>query len=1012
MEKDDKSANNIMNEYLDLTKEYQTKYGKNTIVLLQVGAFFEVYGLKNPITNEIIDSKIEEFAQICQLTISDKKVSYKKLPVVMAGFRDYTLEKYLQKITEGGYTAVVYVQEKVGKVVSRKFYGVYSSGTFISYETEGSRQLTNNIMCIWFDTCKPIQKQSNLLTQKDIIIYGVATVNIFTGESTIFEYDTNFIMNPTTFDELERYSSIYCPSELIVVSPFEDNMLQKILQYTGIKTNSIHYFKSNVIDNNETVIRCTKQKYIDTILSTFFGDDVINICEEFKTYTMATQAFCFLMNFIKEHNPNLVRNIIMPKFNNTTDRMILANHTLKQLNIIDDVSLDSKKSGHLSSVLSFLNKCSTAMGKRRFQYQLLNPTRNVEWLNKEYETISVMLLPENEHYVDLFRKQLAGVRDLERLSRQLVTKRIYPSSIYQIYNSIFIIKQLNVCLFENAGLCDYLCSEFLEASDNSHRYMDEITTKVLTYLDSVLNIECCKTINSISSFEENMILPGVSDKLDGFVKSFKDKNVIFHEVHSRLNGLFRTHSYNNDTEYVKIHETEKSGATLQITKTRSTLMKKILKTILDSENEKNKKIVINEPYFEFHLSDIKFIKAGGANEEIDIPVLNKIIKEIIFSKEKMNEVIADTYYSILGTFEDQWLNTLENISTYASKLDVLHCKAYLAKHNNYCKPEIVIKEKAFVNATELRHCLIEYLQKNEVYVANDVKLGSDVNGILLYGTNAVGKTSLIRALGISIIMAQAGLYVPSSTFEYYPYSSIYSRILGNDNLFKGLSTFAVEMSELRIILKMADENSLILGDELCSGTETESALSIFVAGLMDLHEKNSSFVFATHFHEIIHYDEVTLLDKLSLKHMAVIYDRELDCLIYDRKLKDGPGTKTYGLEVCKSLYLPDDFLNKAYAIRNKYYPETKGQLSYDTTIYNANKIKGICEICKECIAEEIHHLNEQKNANEDGFIGSFHKNHPANLVNICVKCHDKIHSTPDKNELKKKKTTKGYKLLS
>ena len=74
-------------------------------------------------------------------------------------------------------------------------------------------------------------------------------------------------------------------------------------------------------------------------------------------------------------------------------------------------------------------------------------------------------------------------------------------------------------------------------------------------------------------------------------------------------------------------------------------------------------------------------------------------------------------------------------------------------------------------------------------------------------------------------MAQAGLFVPCEKFEYYPYKNIFSRILGNDNLFKGLSTFAVEMSELRHILRYTDENSLILGDELCSGTEIESAIS-------------------------------------------------------------------------------------------------------------------------------------------------------------------------------------------
>jgi DNA mismatch repair protein MutS len=278
--------------------------------------------------------------------------------------------------------------------------------------------------------------------------------------------------------------------------------------------------------------------------------------------------------------------------------------------------------------------------------------------------------------------------------------------------------------------------------------------------------------------------------------------------------------------------------------------------------------------------------------------------------------------------------------------------------------------------------------------------------MLLYGTNAVGKTSLIRALGIAVILAQCGMYVPCSQFVYYPYTAIYSRILGNDNLFKGLSTFVVEMSELRTILKMSDENSLILGDEVCSGTETESALSIFVSALIDLHNNKSSFIFATHFHEIVQYDEIKQLCNMVLCHMSVVYDREQDCLVYDRKLQYGPGNRMYGLEVCKSLYLPTDFLERAYNIRNKYFPENRGELSHDSSVYNSKKIRGMCEKCNSEISKETHHLSPQKDASDNGFIGTFHKNHPANLMSLCEKCHDEIHKKNIK--IKRKKTTKGY----
>jgi len=264
----------------------------------------------------------------------------------------------------------------------------------------------------------------------------------------------------------------------------------------------------------------------------------------------------------------------------------------------------------------------------------------------------------------------------------------------------------------------------------------------------------------------------------------------------------------------------------------------------------------------------------------------------------------------------------------------------------------------------------------------------------------VGKTSLIKSIGIAILMAQSGMFVPCSSMIYYPYKSIFTRIIGNDNLFKGLSTFAVEMSELRTILRMSDENSLILGDELCSGTESISAMSIFLAGIKQLYDKNSSYVFATHCHEIIHLEEITSLTKLSLNHMEVYYDKEKDRLIYDRKLKKGVGSNMYGLEVCKSLLLPQEFLELANNIRLKYHPESNSILLKKTSHYNSQKIKGICEKCGIHISEEVHHLEYQEDANKKGIIKKekkiFHKNHLANLINICKTCHDEIHKKKQK----------------
>jgi DNA mismatch repair protein MutS len=222
------------------------------------------------------------------------------------------------------------------------------------------------------------------------------------------------------------------------------------------------------------------------------------------------------------------------------------------------------------------------------------------------------------------------------------------------------------------------------------------------------------------------------------------------------------------------------------------------------------------------------------------------------------------------------------------------------------------------------------------------------------------------------------------------------------------------MSELRTILRLANENSLVLGDELCSGTESISAMSIFVAGIQKLYNLGASFLFATHLHEITHYDEIKNLTKLAICHMTVIYDKEHDMLVYDRKLRDGPGDNMYGLEVCKSLNLPADFLESANNIRMKYHPESSSILDYKTSKYNANHMKGLCENCGNEFSTEVHHLQHQQDANDAGIIQGksllFNKNHPANLLSLCETCHQSFHKTNEK--YKKVKTSKGSKIMS
>ena len=1001
----------IYDEYFNYTKQLKMNYGDRSLVLMLVGAFFEVYGLKNIDTDEVTNSNLVDFVNICNLNSSikmelptendkdDKKV------ILMAGVRDYNLEKYLSILIGANYNVAVYIQDKSGKKIVRKLDKIYSPGTYVSFDCSNDKKLSNNIMSIWIENFKQYKSNEKLL------VCGATSVNIFTGDVYMFQNEKPYYMSITSFDELERFVSIHQPSEIVLIYDEKDNdiqqNIQRILQYSGINTEFVKTFSLH----ENKVSRCQNQNYIKEIIVNTYDEEAFDICEEFNEYPVSTQSMCYLLEFVKQHNPKIIDKLNLPIYNNSSKDIILANHTLSQLNIIDNNTNNSSSAGNVSCVMNVLNKCITPMGKRLLQYSITHPTSDIEWLDNEYY-FTDFILKNMLTELNSIRKMLSKIKDVDKLLRQLLVQVLYPSNLYSIYETFEYIQKI-VEIMEEDKIYLYMTSDF-DIKGKEKEYFINNLNFVLEYMRNHFNIDACKIIMSMTNFTQNVIKQGVNFELDTLQNNYN----------SSLNDLYFLQDFLNTctgspetNDWVKIHETEKSGLSLQITKARSVKMKtllsnelSILKRYKDAVKEqKNCNIqLLNK----FNLQNIVFTKASSSNFEITDQIIGQICKNINLYKNQLNELIAKVYIEELSSFQESCFEKVEFISKSVSKLDLILSKAYVSNKYSYCKPEINknnTDKKSFFEAENLRHALIERINNDEIYVENNVTLGIDVNGLLLYGTNAVGKTSLIRAIGVCIIMAQSGFYVPCSRFVYRPYKSIFSRILGNDNLFKGLSTFAVEMSELRTILQLADENSLILGDELCSGTETESALSIFVSGLQHLHKVKSSHIFATHFHEIVNYDEIKQMLNLKLMHLEVKYNRELDCLIYDRKLKEGSGPRIYGLEVCKSLHMNADFLDNAFKIRNKYFLNAKSILDFEKTQYNSNKIRGFCEICKNEVGTEIHHLQQQKEADDKGFINHFHKDHKANLISICEKCHQSIHKEENKDISPSiiKKTTKG-----
>ena len=446
------------------------------------------------------------------------------------------------------------------------------------------------------------------------------------------------------------------------------------------------------------------------------------------------------------------------------------------------------------------------------------------------------------------------------------------------------------------------------------------------------------------------------------------------------------------------------GTDVNITKTKRKLMTNNTTTINN----------IEEIDFDFNTIQAKPISTSSTILRLTSPKIEEISNKIISQQLKIQQISLLEYskfvIQVFNKFETKYLDIIKLVS----EIDIFCVNAFNSFEYSYNRPTIVENEHSFLIAKDIRHPIVERIQTQNRYIENDISLGivpdnfkdmeteQKCNGILLYGVNSSGKSTLMKSVGLNVIMAQAGMFVPCSSFTYSPYKHIFTRINGNDNIYKGMSSFTVEMTELKNILDRCNKNSLILGDELCSGTEAVSALAIVASGILDILSKNGNFIFATHLHELCDLDvikNVEILNKIQVYHIHVDTDNNGN-IVFDRKLTKGKGSSIYGLEICKYLKLPEEFLKNAEKIRKQLMDVSTNLVEPKTSKYNSKLIVSSCGVCGYIpnggIPLDTHHIVYQQTQDENGFVKinntNFHKNQEYNLIPLCKKCHDEEHN--------------------
>ena len=950
---------NIIDDYLDDQTKYSSKYGANTIVLYEVGSFFEIYAVPMKPGEKTYAHRISELLNII-CTRKNKNNPVSRSNPFMAGFPTMYLSKNIDILIKD-YDFTVVLVEQVTKPPNpkREVTKILSPGTYISENANTAELSASTILSIYIESVKCFHDPSKKL---DFGIVGWTLIDTSTGQTTVQQLNTPKSLQVTddnyTKDELQRVVTGYSPREIIVSS--YDELPDNAMAFLGSTINVSGWYVGDKMNQEYKKIAYQNQLFEKLFVNKI--NPCVSPIEHLNMEFMPGSVISYvsLVQYIYEHDPKLMNQIQEPSIWEDSQHLVLENNCIEQLDIIN------KKANRYGSLFNMINFTSTVNGKRLLNSRLLSPSVDLETLQTRYDT-TYNLNNANGSIEKLDVLLQKGAADSQRLHRKMAIGSLHPIEFNKLndsYNLSFEIR-------------DYLKKEKkLKDKINDLVPDEKIMESLQNMIDEYTSIYDMKELNKyfLSDIRTLIWKHGVHTDLDDIENDRKTSIEYLQNSASKFNDILCTALGGKLVTAVKLEDTDKEGYYLSVTKKRAEVLKKHIDKLLTEDEAKTiKYTAVSSSSSTFKITWSKFKTASNT---------------VIASREKIKILSKKHFVDEMAEFHRKYFDTLNYISSWIAKVDVAKSYAKCSAQYKYCKPTLIDYETTkhqVCEAKDLRHAIIERIQESEIYVPNDVTLDSSTNGLIVYGCNAVGKSSLLKSLGIAIILAQIGMNVPCSSFKFTPYKNLFTRIKGSDDLFRGKSSFVVEMSELKSILNRADAQSLVIGDEVCRGTEHTSGLSLVATTVNNLDKRKTSFMLATHHHQLPLY-----VDSDTIKHVHLQITLENEKLVYNRKLKDGPGTAIYGLEVAKYVLNDDEFLAEAHALRKKILGQSELFLSDKQSRYNAHKYIDVCEKCGK-LAVDTHHLLYQKNADESGFIGHVNKNHLANLQALCEDCHKLTH---------------------
>ena len=511
------------------------------------------------------------------------------------------------------------------------------------------------------------------------------------------------------------------------------------------------------------------------------------------------------------------------------------------------------------SLIWLLDKCRTAMGSRKLKSYLMHPLKNVDDLNKRYDKIEIL----NNNFIlkDELKDLLYEIYDLERLCGKVNAGSANGRDLLQFKNSLRVLPRIK----EIVNTLDF------DERIDTHQEIYELLENAI-YENPPIGVK-----------EGYLIKEGYNKELDE-LKEIRSGGKDF------ILGIEAKLKEETGIKNLRVGFNKVFGYFIEVTKGQ-------IKEVKDTFGWERRQTLTN-------------------CERFISPELKEKEALILNAEEKIIELEYNLFVEIRNIIKKEILK-LKKTADAISDIDALLSLSICSEEYNLVRPKL--NNDKVIEIADGRHPVVEIVSK-ELYVPNDCKMDSNSSTLLITGPNMSGKSTYMRQIAITIIMAQIGSFVPAASANLPIVDKIFTRIGASDDLVSGESTFMVEMKEARNAILNATSNSLIIFDELGRGTATYDGMSLAQAILEYINDNLKALtLFSTHYHELVGLEK----KYKSIKNVHVSAVEEAGKVTFLHKIKNGAIDKSYGIHVARLAGMPDKLLDRAEEILEDYEKNSK-----------------------------------------------------------------------------------------